>query len=133
MTQIPRTKTDHLCHAIWQHRQRREKDHKVTPHSITLSHFPLLSSSPPSSLPHSFFLLSFCDLLLRFILSHRWIGRQQGSCGLHCCVWFVIAFSFCYLCIPRHLHFFFFIYAPKTPSSHRRSHSGLASQALRRW
>lgn len=58
---------------IWSCRQRREMGHQITHPSLTFSRFSLLLSPPFLIFPHSFFFLSFNDLLLRcFMLSCRW-------------------------------------------------------------
>lgn len=59
-------------HAIWSRHQRRERGHQVTPHSLILTRFPLLFSSPllifsyPSFLVSSFFFSWCCFVLCYF-------------------------------------------------------------------
>lgn len=77
--------------AIWSRHQRRERGHQVTPHSLILTRFPLLLSSPllifsyPSFLVSSFF-LSWCCFVL---------------CYFFCCrfnhIFFSFVIVFCFL------------------------------------
>ena len=50
--------------AIWPRRQRSERGHWVTPHSLILSQSPFLLSSSLLLFSYSFFLVSFfCDVV----------------------------------------------------------------------
>ena len=102
-------KMNQLCHVIWQRHQRRERGHPLTPHSLTLSYFPLLSSSPFLLFPiRSFFFLSFHDLLLCSFLSHRWAPWSPMRF-----MWIKLLFFICYCILfwgfhtfRNHLYFF---------------------------